>query len=284
VSDAAVKIACVQMTAGPETGPNLDAAAALIREAAADGARFILTPENTSIIEPNRELALAKSFTQDEHPGLPFFSKLAKELGVWLLIGSMPIRVEPERLANRSFLIDDQGRITAQYDKIHLFDVDLPNGEVYRESERIRAGAQAVLAPTPWGNLGMTVCYDLRFPQLYRDLAHAGASMISIPAAFTVPTGEAHWHVLLRARAIETGAFVFAPAQCGTHAGGRRTYGHSVIIAPWGEILAEAGETPGTIATVVDFTQVAAARNMIPSLRHDRDYARPQPVLRVAGE
>jgi predicted amidohydrolase len=284
VTDAAVKIACVQMTAGPETGPNLDAAATLIREAAADGAKFILTPENTSIIEPNRAQALAKSFTQDEHPGLPFFSKLAKELGVWLLIGSMPIRVEPERLANRSFLIDDQGRITAQYDKIHLFDVDLPNGEVYRESERIRAGAQAVLAPTPWGNLGMTVCYDLRFPQLYRDLAHAGAAMISIPAAFTVPTGEAHWHVLLRARAIETGAFVFAPAQCGTHAGGRRTYGHSVIIAPWGEILAEAGETPGTIATVVDFTQVAAARNIIPSLRHDRDYARPQPVLRVAGE
>jgi predicted amidohydrolase len=284
VSDAAVKFACVQMTAGPETGPNLEAAAALIRQAAAAGAKFILTPENTSIIEPNRDLALAKSFTQDQHPGLPFFSALAKELGVWLLIGSMPIRVEPERLANRSFLIDDQGRITAQYDKIHLFDVDLPNGEVYRESERIRAGAQAVLAPTPWGNLGMTVCYDLRFPQLYRDLAHAGAAMISIPAAFTVPTGEAHWHVLLRARAIETGAFVFAPAQCGTHAGGRRTYGHSVIIAPWGEILAEAGETPETIATVVDFSQVAAARGMIPALRHDRDYARPQPVLRVAGE
>jgi predicted amidohydrolase len=284
VDDAAVKFACVQMTAGPEVGPNLDAAAALIREAAAGGAKFIFTPENTSIIEPNREQALAKSFTEDEHPGLPYFSKLAKQLGVWLLIGSMPIRVEAERLANRSFLIDDQGRIIARYDKIHLFDVDLPNGEVYRESERIRPGSQAVLAPTPWGTLGMTVCYDLRFPQLYRDLAHAGASIISIPAAFTVPTGEAHWHVLLRARAIETGAFVFAPAQCGTHAGGRRTYGHSLIVAPWGEILAEAGETPGTIATVIDFSQVAAARNMIPSLRHDRDYARPQPVLRVAGE
>jgi predicted amidohydrolase len=284
VDDAAVKFACVQMTAGPETGPNLEAAAALIREAAGGGAKFIFTPENTSIIEPNRELALAKSFTQDEHPGLPFFAKLAKELGVWLLIGSMPIRVEPERLANRSFLIDDQGRIITTYDKIHLFDVDLPNGEVYRESERIRAGAQAVLAPTPWGGLGMTVCYDLRFPQLYRDLAHAGASIISIPAAFTVPTGEAHWHVLLRARAIETGAFVFAPAQCGQHAGGRRTYGHSLIVAPWGEILAEAGDEPGTIATVIDFSQVAAARGMIPSLRHDRDYARPQPVLRVAGE
>jgi predicted amidohydrolase len=284
VDDAAVKFACVQMTAGPEVGPNLEAAAALIREAATGGAKFIFTPENTSIIEPNRELALAKSFTQDEHPGLPFFSRLAKELGVWLLIGSMPIRVEPERLANRSFLIDDQGEIITTYDKIHLFDVDLPNGEVYRESERIRAGAQAVLAPTPWGGLGMTVCYDLRFPQLYRDLAHAGATIISIPAAFTVPTGEAHWHVLLRARAIETGAFVLAPAQCGQHAGGRRTYGHSLIVAPWGEILAEAGAAPGTVATVIDFSQVAAARSMIPSLRHDRDYARPQPVLRVAGE
>ncbi|GAB2179545.1 carbon-nitrogen hydrolase family protein [Dongia sp. agr-C8] len=284
MEDAAVKFACVQMTAGPEVQPNLDAAAALIREAAAAGARFVFTPENTSIIEPNRELALAKSFTQDEHPGLPFFSKLAKELGVWLLIGSMPVRVEPERLANRSFLIDDQGRVITHYDKIHLFDVDLPNGEVYRESERIRPGSQAMLAPTPFGPLGMTVCYDLRFPQLYRDLAHAGATLISIPAAFTVPTGEAHWHVLLRARAIETGAFVLAPAQCGQHAGGRRTYGHSLIVAPWGEILAEAGERVGIITAELDFSKVASARAMIPSLRHDRDYARPQPVLRVAGE
>jgi predicted amidohydrolase len=284
VSDAAVKFACVQMTAGPEVGPNLDTAATLIRAAALEGAKFILTPENTSIIEPNRDRARAKSFTEDAHPGLPHFSALAKELGVWLLIGSMPIRVEAERLANRSFLIDDHGSIVARYDKIHLFDVDLPNGEAYRESERIRPGAQAVLAPTPFGPLGMTVCYDLRFPQLYRDLAQAGASMLSIPAAFTVPTGEAHWHVLLRARAIENGAFVFAPAQCGTHAGGRRTYGHSLIVAPWGEILAEAGDQPGTITADIDFSKVAAARNMIPSLRHDRDYARPQPGLRAAGE
>src|SRR3954470_21945022 len=277
------------MTAGPEVGPNLDAAGALIRQAAADGAQFIFTPENTSIIEPNRELALAKSFIEAEHPGLPYFSQLAGELGVWLLIGSMPIRVEPERLANRSFLIDDRGRVIAHYDKIHLFDVDLPNGEVYRESERIRPGSQAVLAPTPWGGLGMTVCYDLRFPQLYRDLAHAGAAIISIPAAFTVPTGKAHWHVLLRARAIETGAFVFAPAQCGEHAGGRRTYGHSVIVAPWGEILAEAGEEPGTIIADIDFTAVEQARGQVPSLKHDRDYARPElkhPLanLRAAGE
>ena len=285
MSEAAVKFACVQMTAGPEVGPNLVAAATLIREAAADGAKFIATPENTSIIEPNRDLALEKSFTQDAHPGLPHFSALAEELRVWLLIGSMPIRVEPERLANRSFLIDDQGRLVAHYDKIHLFDVDLPNGEKYRESERIRPGAQAVVTPTPWGPLGMTVCYDLRFPHLYRDLAKAGATMISIPAAFTVPTGKAHWHVLLRARAIETGAFVFAPAQCGEHAGGRRTYGHSLIVAPWGEILAEAGDdAPGIIMADIDFTAVEQARGQVPSLKHDRDYARPQPNLRAAGE
>ena len=279
-----VKIACVQMTAGPEIGPNLDAVVALIREAASGGARFVLTPENTSIIEPKRERALAKSFPEETHPGLPLLSALAKELGIWLLIGSMAIRVEPERLANRSFLIDDQGRIVARYDKIHMFDVDLPNGESYRESERMRPGAQAVLAPTPWGPLGMTVCYDLRFPHLYRDLAKAGAAMISVPSAFTVPTGKAHWHVLLRARAIEAGAYILAPAQCGEHAGGRRTYGHSLIVSPWGEILAEAGETPGIIAAEIDLSKVAAARTMIPSLHHDRDFARPQPALRVAGE
>jgi len=285
VSEAAVKFACVQMTAGPEVGPNLVAAATLIREAAADGAKFIATPENTSIIEPNRARNFEKSFPEDSHPGLPCFSALARELKIWLLVGSMPIKVDGERLANRSLLFDDRGRLTARYDKIHLFDVDLPNGEKYRESERIRPGAQAVVTPTPWGPLGMTVCYDLRFPHLYRDLAKAGATMISIPAAFTVPTGKAHWHVLLRARAIETGAFVFAPAQCGEHAGGRRTYGHSLIVAPWGEILAEAGDdAPGIIMADIDFTAVEQARGQVPSLKHDRDYARPQPNLRAAGE
>jgi len=271
-----LKVAVVQMTAGPEIGPNLDAAAALVRDGAAKGAKFVLTPENTSIIEPKRELAVAKALPEEAHPGVPCFTALAKELGIWLLVGSMPIRVEDGRLANRSFLIDEQGRIVARYDKIHLFDVDLANGERYRESATIRPGGGAVVAPTPWGPLGMTVCYDLRFPHLYRDLAQAGATMLSIPAAFTVPTGEAHWHVLLRARAIENGAFVLAPAQCGTHAGGRKTYGHSLIVAPWGEILAEGdGGTPGTILAEIDFAKVAAARDAVPSLRHDRDYAKP---------
>jgi len=284
-----VKIACVQMNAGPDVGPNLDAAEALIRKAAAEGAGFVMTPENTSIIEPNRAKNYEKSFTEDSHPGLPRFSTLARHLKIWLLVGSMPIRADGERLANRSFLIDDRGQIAARYDKIHLFDVDLPNGEKYRESERVRPGAQAVVTPTPWGPLGMTVCYDLRFPHLYRDLAKAGATMISIPAAFTVPTGQAHWHVLLRARAIETGAYVFAPAQCGEHAGGRRTYGHSLIVAPWGEIVAEAGDEPGIVAAEIDFTAVEKARAQVPSLKHDRDYARPElknPLahLRAAGE
>jgi predicted amidohydrolase len=285
VAESIVKVGLVQLTAGPETGPNIDSAEALIRAAAAQSARFVLTPENTSIIEPDRDRALAKSFAEDAHPGLPRFSALAKELGIWLLVGSMPIKVEPQRMANRSFLFDDRGAIAARYDKIHLFDVDLPNGEVYRESERIRPGNQAVVAATPWGALGMTVCYDLRFPHLYRDLAKAGATMLSIPAAFTVPTGDAHWHVLLRARAIETGAFVLAPAQAGTHAGGRQTYGHSLIAAPWGEILAEAdATTPGIITAELDFARVAKARSAVPALRHDRDYARPQPGLRAAGE
>jgi predicted amidohydrolase len=281
---ARLKIACVQMNAGPEVGPNLDAAETLIRNAAGAGAQFVLTPENTSIIEPNRAQNYAKAFPEETHPGLPRFTALARELKIWLLVGSMPIRVDGERLANRSFLIDDQGRIAARYDKIHLFDVDLASGETYRESERIRPGAQAVVAPTPWGPLGMTVCYDMRFPHLYRDLAKAGAAMLSVPAAFTVPTGKAHWHVLLRARAIECGAFVFAPAQCGEHAGGRRTYGHSLIVAPWGEIIAEAGEQPGTIMAEIDFSEVEKARGMVPALKHDRDYARPQPHLRAAGE
>jgi predicted amidohydrolase len=272
------------MSAVNDVAANLDAAEALIRKAAADGARFVLTPENTSIIEPDRPAALAKSFAEDVHPGLPRFTALACELKIWLLVGSMSIKVEPARMANRSFLIDDAGRIVARYDKIHMFDVDLANGESYRESATMRPGAQAVLAPTPWGPLGMTVCYDLRFAKLYRDLAQAGAAMISVPAAFTVPTGKAHWHVLLRARAIEAGAFVFAPAQCGEHAAGRKTYGHSLIISPWGEIIVEAGETPGVIAAEVDLAEIAKAGAMVPSLGHDRDYARPSPGLRAAGE
>ena len=236
-----VKVALVQMTAGPEIEPNLATAEALIRTAAKGGAHFVLTPENTSLIEPNKAHVFAKAIVEEKHPGLPRFSALARELKIWLLIGSMSIKVEETKLANRSFLFDAQGNIVARYDKIHLFDVDLPSGETYRESNIIRPGTQAVVADTPWGGVGLTICYDLRFAYLHRALAQAGAAIITVPAAFTVPTGKAHWETLLRARAIETGSFVLAPAQCGEHADGRKTYGHSLIIAPWGEILAEAG-------------------------------------------
>ncbi len=281
------KAACVQMTAGREIGPNLEQAATLIRKAAAAGAQLIMTPENTSIIEPNKASAVEKGLPEASHPGVPFFAALAKELGVWLLIGSMAIKLEGEKtggakLANRSFLFGPDGRVQARYDKIHMFDVDLPNGETYRESATMQAGQSAVVAETPWGGLGLTICYDLRFAYLHRALAQAGAIFLTVPAAFTVPTGEAHWHVLLRARAIETGCFVFAPAQCGTHAEGRKTYGHSLIVAPWGEILADAGTEPGIIVAEIDTAKVQAARAMVPALRHDRSFTPPVPQATVS--
>ena len=219
----------------------------MIRAAAGAGAQLVMTPENTTLIEPNRARALAKTPPEEAHPGVPHFAALAKELGIWLLIGSMPVRADDKRIANRSFLFDPNGAMAARYDKIHMFDVDLPNGETYRESNGVRPGEQAVVASTPWGGLGLTICYDVRFGYLHRALAHAGAVMLTVPAAFTVPTGQAHWHVLLRARAIETGCYVFAPAQTGEHAEGRLTYGHSLIVSPWGEVLADAGEEPGFI-------------------------------------
>jgi predicted amidohydrolase len=215
-----------------------------------------------------------------EHPGVPAFQALAAELKAWLLIGSLAVKLDAKTCANRSFLFDPQGRIAARYDKIHMFDVDLANGETYRESATFRPGEQAVTADLPWGRVGLTVCYDLRFAYLYRALAQAGASFLTVPAAFTVPTGEAHWHVLLRARAIETGCYVFAPAQCGEHAEGRKTYGHSLIVAPWGEVLADGGEEVGIIYADVDPAKVTKARNMVPALRHDRPFTGPElPVV-----
>lgn len=269
------KAACIQMTSGRDIAGNLALAGDLIRQAASGGAKLVMTPENTTIIEPDRKLALEKAPTEAQHPGLPLFADLAREQAIWLLIGSMPVKLESGKLANRSFLFGPDGKVKARYDKIHVFDVDLPNGEVYRESATVQPGDLAVVAETPWGGLGMTICYDLRFAYLHRALAQAGAVFLTVPAAFTVPTGEAHWHVLLRARAIETGCFVFAPAQCGTHAEGRRTYGHSLIIAPWGEILADAGAEPGIITADIDTAKVLEGRHAVPALRHDRNFARP---------
>lgn len=265
-------VACVQTNSARDIEPNIVAVDDLVREARRRGADLILLPENVGMLEPVSRLLREKARPEAEHLALAAFRRLAQDTGAWLLIGSLSIAVEGGKVANRSLLVDSQGNVVARYDKIHLFDVDLGNGESYRESATIAHGDRAVLAATPWGPLGMTVCYDLRFPQLYRTLAQRGALFLSIPAAFTRTTGRAHWHILQRARAIENGAFVFAPAQCGTHAEGRETYGHSLIVDPWGEVLADGGEEPGIVLAEVDPEAVASARARIPSLRHDHPF------------
>lgn len=270
-----LRAACVQVNAGPEIGPNLEAAGVLVRRARDAGAALITLPENVSLIVQGRENVLARVKPEAEHPAVPFFAGLARETGAWILAGSLGILLEEGRVANRSYLFGADGSIAARYDKIHMFDVDLKGGERYRESATFRPGDRAVVADTPWARIGMTVCYDLRFPQLYRALAKAGVDILTVPAAFTVPTGRAHWHVLLRARAIETGCFVLAPAQTGTHDQGRLTYGHSLIVAPWGEVLADGGEEVGFVMADLDLDLVAEARGMIPSLTHDRVFDGP---------
>ena len=282
------KVACIQSTAGPDILPNIREVERLIRSARAAGADLICTSENFTCIEFGVERILAKALPESEHPAIPRFTALAKELGAWLLMGSLTIKIGPSKVNNRSYLVDPSGRVVARYNKLHLFDVQLRDGEMYRESATVAPGDRAVLAELPWGTLGMTICYDLRFAFLYRALAQAGASFLAIPSAFTKTTGMAHWHSLVRARAIETGAYVFAPAQCGEHAGGRKTYGHALIVGPWGEVMADAGENPGYIMAEVDPARVAAARLMIPSLEHDRAFTGPLAVKRVpaaqAGE
>ena len=265
-------VACVQTNAGAEIAPNLTAASALVRQARGEGADFILLPENVAMMELGRKAILAKAEPEATHPALSHFRDLARETGAWLLIGSLTIDLGEAAVANRSFLVDADGEIVARYDKIHMFDVDLENGESYKESKIYRSGGQAVLANTPWGGVGLSICYDLRFPHLYRALAKAGANYLAVPAAFTRTTGKAHWHVLLRSRAIETGAYVFAPAQCGTHAGGRETFGHALIVDPWGKVLADGGEETGFVLAEIDPREVAAARQRIPSLQHDRPF------------
>jgi predicted amidohydrolase len=268
----AFNVACVQVNATNDMPSNIRAAQAIVRDARAAGADFVLMPENVSMMEWGRKNIIAQSQPEESHQALSAFRALAQESNLWLHCGSLAIRLDVERVANRTFLIDPQGAVVARYDKIHMFDVDLGNGEVYRESATFQPGSNAVVADTPWGGLGLSICYDLRFPHLYRTLAQAGARYLTVPAAFTRTTGQAHWHVLLRSRAIETGCFVFAPAQCGEHAGGRQTYGHSLIIAPWGEILADGGETPGFIIAAIDPAAVDAARQKVPSLGHDRAF------------
>jgi predicted amidohydrolase len=278
------KAACVQVTAGRELAPNIETALRLGREARANGADFIVYPENVTMIEPVGAEAVKKALPESEHPAIPAFRGLARETGAWILGGSLSIRTGGAKYANRSMLFDANGNIVARYDKLHLFDVDLAGGERYRESERIVPGDRAVAVPTPWGLLGMTICYDVRFPQLYRALAKAGAAMFTVPAAFTEQTGRAHWHILNRARAIECGAFVIAAAQCGTHAQGRRTFGHSLIIDPWGEVLAEGGDSAGVIVAEIDLAKSAEARRRIPSLQHDRAFSGPDTLAAGAKD
>lgn len=266
---ATFKVACVQVNTSNDMAENIAHASVFARAAVKEGADLIVLPENVSMMEKDRDHTRAKAMPEENHAALAAFRKLAPELGVWLHAGSLAIALGNGKLANRTYVIDPRGQVAARYDKIHMFDVDLGNGERYAESATFQAGGDAASVALPWGILGLTICYDMRFPGLYRHLARAGADFIAVPSAFTRPTGEAHWHVLLRARAIETGCFIFAPAQTGIHAGGRKTYGHSLIINPWGEVLADGGLEPGVITAVINPAEVQAARAKIPSLSAD---------------
>jgi predicted amidohydrolase len=271
-----LRAALVQLRTPADQAAALAQAAPLVRQAAGEGAQLILTPEGTNLLQRDRAAMLATARPTEEDAAVQGLLGLAAELKVWLLIGSALVLRADGKIANRAMLADDQGRIVAAYDKIHMFDVDLPNGDKYRESALYEPGDQATVAETPWGRLGLTICYDVRFPYLHRALAKGGAEMIAVPAAFTRPTGEAHWEVLLRARAIETGAFVLAPAQGGTHEDGRATWGHSLIIDPWGRVLARAeGDAPGVIVADLDLEEVAKARAAIPVLANEREFAGP---------
>ncbi|MGP9814063.1 carbon-nitrogen hydrolase family protein [Rhodopseudomonas sp. NSM] len=264
--------ALVQMRTGLLPGPSLEQGTKLIREAAAAGADYVLTPEVSNMMQLNREALFEQLADEDSDASLKAYRALARELKIHLHIGSLALRASPDRAVNRSFLIDPSGTILASYDKIHMFDIDLGNGESYRESANYQPGETAVISDLPWGRIGLTICYDVRFPALYRALAEAGASFITVPAAFTRPTGEAHWHVLLRARAIENGCFVFAAAQGGLHENKRETYGHSLIVDPWGVVLAEGGVDPGFVMARIDPAEVGKARGKIPSLQHGRRF------------
>ena len=270
--------AMIQMRSGLDPTANLAAALKSINEAKEAGADYVLTPEMTNILAAKREQLFAKIVTEERDATLTTLREVARKLAIYIHIGSLAIKASPEKAANRSFLIDRRGEVVARYDKIHMFDVDLAGGESYRESNTYRPGELAMVADLPWGRLGLTVCYDLRFPALYRALAEAGASFLAIPSAFTRQTGEAHWHVLQRARAIENGCFVFAAAQGGKHENGRETYGHSLVVDPWGRILAEGGTEPGVVMAQIDPSEVVAARSRIPSLHHGRRFELVEPL------
>jgi len=282
------RVGLIQMRSAREPSVNTEAAAKLIGQAKTGGADYVLTPEMTNIMELSREKLFSTIVPEENDTTLAIFRELARALGIYIHVGSLAVKVSPDKAANRGFVIDRRGDIVARYDKIHMFDVDLANGERYRESRSYRAGELAVTTDLPWGRLGVTICYDLRFPALYRALAEAGASFLAIPSAFTKQTGEAHWHILMRARAIENGCFVFAAAQGGRHENGRDTFGHSLVVDPWGRIIAEGGTEPGVIFADVDPAEVSAARAKVPSLQHGRRFEILEPMaepthLRAVG-
>jgi predicted amidohydrolase len=272
---ASVRVACLQLNSGSDYAANLAALDRSMREAAAGGAQFIFSPEYVLMMDGSGRVMREKALDAAGEPAVSTLAALSRELGVWHLAGSLTLKSDDGRMFNRSVLFSDRGEAVAAYDKIHMFDATLPSGTVIRESSAYRPGERAVIAETPWGRLGMTVCYDLRFPHLYRALAQRGALMLAIPSSFQRETGKAHWHTLLRARAIENASFVIAAALCGDHPGKRMTYGHSLVVDPWGEVLADGGESPGVIFADLDLSRVEAVRAMLPSLAHDRPYAPP---------
>ena len=275
---AAFRVGLIQMRSGRSPAANLEAAAKLIEAAKRDGADYVQTPEMTNIMEVRRDALFAAIAAEEQDPSLAAFRELARRHAIWIHIGSLAVKVSPERAANRAFLINPAGDIKARYDKIHMFDVDLADGESYRESRSYQPGELATAADLPWGRLGITICYDLRFPALYRALAESGSAFLAIPSAFTRQTGEAHWHILNRARAIENGCFVLAAAQGGLHESGRETFGHSIVIDPWGRIIAEGDAEPGVVMAQIDPAAVAAARARIPSLQHGRRFEVVEPM------
>jgi predicted amidohydrolase len=276
-ADLTFTAAMVQMRTGLLPEPSLEQAASLIREAARQGADYVQTPEVSNMMQQSRKALFEHLATEEDDRSLKAYRALAAELKIHLHIGSLALRASPEKAVNRSFLISPDGTLMASYDKIHMFDIDLPGGESYRESANYQPGETAVTADLPWGRLGLTICYDVRFPALYRALAESGAAFFSVPSAFTRKTGEAHWHTLLRARAIENGCFVFAAAQTGLHENKRETYGHSLIVDPWGTVLAEAGVEPSVIIAKIDPARVATARKTVPSLQHGRRFSVADP-------
>jgi predicted amidohydrolase len=267
------RAACLQMNSGSDLAANLDQLKRMVADAAGGGAQFVLSPEYCLLMDGSGRVMREGALPADGGSVLTELRALAAKLNIWLLLGSLTLKTDEERIVNRSYLISADGAVVASYDKIHMFDVTLPDGKVIRESSAYRPGEQAVIAATPWGKLGMTVCYDLRFPQLYRALAQQGAEFLSIPSSFQRQTGKVHWHTLLKARAIENAAYVLAPAMCGDHGGNRQTYGHALIVDPWGEVLADGGEEPGIIYADIDPARVAKIRGMMPSLQHDRPYS-----------